>query len=221
MDMEIYKMEYNIRNKTNKLRVIGEDFMKNNKNKGKLIINNKKVPLYDIISFDYKEQTKIKLIISVSIFNKASMFKNCKELKSLSKLSVGNSIDDINYNENNINEDCQSYIGNNNNINFFKDSDLDLDEESSSNSFYNDYSAPKSEIPNEQNKNLNSIIILYFYEKLKYFGSNYTILKEMFYNCESLSSLPDIDLWNINNVIDISCMFYNCKSLLYLPDISN
>ena len=53
------------------------------------------------------------------------------------------------------------------------------------------------------------IIILYFYEKLKYFGSNYTILKEMFYNCESLSSLPDIDLWNINNVIDISCMFYN------------
>ena len=64
MDMEIYKMEYSIRNKTNKLRVIGENFMKNNKNKGKLIINNKKVPLYDIISFDYKEQTKIKLIIS-------------------------------------------------------------------------------------------------------------------------------------------------------------
>ena len=35
----------------------------------------------------------------------------------------------------------------------------------------------------------------------------------MFYNCESLFSIPDISKWNTNNVIDMSNMFHNCKSL--------
>ena len=40
--------------------------------------------------------------------------------------------------------------------------------------------------------------------KLEY---NYVNLKYIFYNCSSLSSLPDISKWNTNNVIDISEMF--------------
>lgn len=42
----------------------------------------------------------------------------------------------------------------------------------------------------------------------------------MFFNCESLSSLPDISNWNTSNVNDMSYMFANCKSLSVLPDIS-
>ena len=42
----------------------------------------------------------------------------------------------------------------------------------------------------------------------------------MFFNCLSLSSLPDISKWNTNNVKDISYMFNNCSSLSSLPDIS-
>jgi len=42
----------------------------------------------------------------------------------------------------------------------------------------------------------------------------------MFYNCNSLLSLPDISKWNINNNTDTSYMFYNCTSLISLPDIS-
>ena len=42
----------------------------------------------------------------------------------------------------------------------------------------------------------------------------------IFHDCESLSSLPDISKWNIQNVNDISYMFSNCKSLSSLPDIS-
>ena len=43
----------------------------------------------------------------------------------------------------------------------------------------------------------------------------------MFYKCSSLSSLPDISNWNISEVTDISFMFYECSSLTSLPDISN
>ena len=42
----------------------------------------------------------------------------------------------------------------------------------------------------------------------------------MFYNCTSLSSLPEISKWNTSNVTNMSYMFYNCTSLSSLPDIS-
>ena len=37
----------------------------------------------------------------------------------------------------------------------------------------------------------------------------------------SLKSLPDISKWNIYKVTDMSYMFYECSSLSSLPDISN
>ena len=42
----------------------------------------------------------------------------------------------------------------------------------------------------------------------------------MFYECESLISLPDISKWNTSKVTDISNMFYECELLISLPDIS-
>ena len=48
--MEIYIMTYKIENDQKKLKLLGEEFVKNNKNKGKLIINNKKVSLKDKIA---------------------------------------------------------------------------------------------------------------------------------------------------------------------------
>ena len=50
--------------------------------------------------------------------------------------------------------------------------------------------------------------------------SNVTEMNSMFYNCKSLSSLSDISNWNTSNVTDMSCMFNNCSSLSSLPDIS-
>ena len=49
---------------------------------------------------------------------------------------------------------------------------------------------------------------------------NYSNLKYLFYKCSSLSSLPDMSKWNINNVIDMSFMFAGCSSLSSLPDFS-
>ena len=45
-------------------------------------------------------------------------------------------------------------------------------------------------------------------------------MSKMFYNCSSLTVLPDISKWSMKNVTDISKMFYNCSSLISLPDIS-
>ena len=50
--------------------------------------------------------------------------------------------------------------------------------------------------------------------------NNVTNINDMFYNCLSLLSLPDISKWNTNNITNMSYMFYNCSSLLSLPDIS-
>ena len=42
----------------------------------------------------------------------------------------------------------------------------------------------------------------------------------MFSGCSSLWILPDISIWNIKNVTDMSSMFSGCSSLSTLPDIS-
>ena len=42
----------------------------------------------------------------------------------------------------------------------------------------------------------------------------------MFYDCDSLISLPDISEWNTINVINMNSMFQYCSSLETLPDIS-
>ena len=45
-------------------------------------------------------------------------------------------------------------------------------------------------------------------------------MSEIFSNCSSLSSLPDISKLNISKVTNMSSMFSYCSSLSSLPDIS-
>ena len=42
-----------------------------------------------------------------------------------------------------------------------------------------------------------------------------TNMSEMFYNCSSLVSLPDISKWNTANVTYMNYMFSGCISLIY------
>ena len=42
----------------------------------------------------------------------------------------------------------------------------------------------------------------------------------MFYECESLISLPDISKWNTSNVNKMEGIFRRCKSLISLPNLS-
>lgn len=39
----------------------------------------------------------------------------------------------------------------------------------------------------------------------------------MFYGCEDLISLPDINKWNLINVIEMNDMFTGCNKSLIIP----
>ena len=43
----------------------------------------------------------------------------------------------------------------------------------------------------------------------------------MFYNCQYLSSLPDISDWDVSKVESFSLMLFNCFSLNEPSDLSN
>jgi len=45
-------------------------------------------------------------------------------------------------------------------------------------------------------------------------------MKCLFYNCSSLTSIPDISKWNPIKVKNIGAMFGYCLSLISLPEIS-
>ena len=55
----------------------------------------------------------------------------------------------------------------------------------------------------------------------KWDTNNVIDMNGIFNGCTSLSSLPGILKWNTNNVTNMSCMFSGCSSLSTLPDISN
>ena len=82
-----------------KLRIIGENFCRNNKNKGKLIINNKKSEIKEFINIENinKEQIKIKMVLIKNLYNKSYMFKDCK---TLLELKINNNLEYIEDNEN-------------------------------------------------------------------------------------------------------------------------
>ena len=219
--------------------------MKNNKNKAKLIINNKKNILKELV--DIKEfasdKIKIKLIFNKGITNISHMFENCSKLIELS----------IYDNKININDEEQEY---HKFIEYYNDSfDYSDDNNNTQNNFYKNLRTDNiysncSQISNgiEIRENNNNSTIMYIQDKLINYKSNYyndinqilnnyislsslldisklnynnfTNLDRIFYNCLSLLSLPDISKWNINNVRNMSEIFYHCSSLLSLPDIS-
>ena len=101
MEVEIYKMtykkymdkksldflfEYLDRESFHKYRhrtlILGKEFVQNNGNKGKLVIDNKKCVLKEFIRNKEIEKDKLKIgiVLSKDIYNKSYMFKNCYDL---------------------------------------------------------------------------------------------------------------------------------------------
>ena len=82
MEMEKYLMLYEIDKDQNALRVLGEEFVRNNRNKGIMIYKNKKYSLKGLFRpFDIKyNKLKIKMLLSKNCYNKSFMFSNCSSL---------------------------------------------------------------------------------------------------------------------------------------------
>jgi len=179
---------YKINPKDSKIRLFGEIFIENNKDKCKYIYEDKEYELesYFILSNYNKDKLEIKLKGINNITNMSYMFYNCSSLLSLPDISKWktNNVTDMNsmfYN-------CSSLLS------LPKISKWNTNNVTDMNSmFYNCSSLTL--LPNISIWNTNNV----------------TDMSSMFYNCSSLLSLPDISIWNANNVTDMSSMFDGCK----------
>lgn len=83
-DVEIDIMKNDFEN--NNIRILGYNFVKNNRNKANLIINNKKYKLSELIKGENftGNVIKIGIILSKYISNFGETFKNCSNLLELS-----------------------------------------------------------------------------------------------------------------------------------------
>ena len=90
--------------KNNNIKILDKNFVKNNSNKAKLIINNKKCNLIESINGGYKEnKIKINIIFSKELIHFSFMFENCIQLK---EILIYNNV--INYDKNLENDDMIS-----------------------------------------------------------------------------------------------------------------
>ena len=193
MEIERFTMIYEAkRNYKDKLRILGDSFVKNNRNKGRLIIKNKKYNLTSFFSIRgiNEDKLKIGLVYNKHIYNKGNIFRNCEELLQCSFHD---------YNENNENldnnlqnetkiEDVVEIKENeeiktiNENYNFEKEDSL-LYKEIWEYSLYSSTDISKIENAFEDESNIS-----FMNHTLNYSPIKYNILRCMFYNCKSLLS---------------------------------
>ena len=197
--MKRFQMKYKVNKIINYnaiLNIIGKTFVKNNRNKGKLIIANKKYYLNEhikLINFKNSE-LKIDILLNNDICYLNSMFKDCHSLFKfankdiLEKQKIDYDIPKIEKNDNELND----------NINKIGEDKGTLYDCLKEKIIYFEY----SEISNkEASSELESIYLEILNSKIN------DKLKEMIYETESFTSL--YDKLNFGNIIDISYMFYN------------
>ena len=182
----------------NKINIFGYDFVKNNKDFCKMIINDNDYELAE--KFDIKDNNnnnilKIKLKRVEKITNFRGMFMNCSSLITLPDFSTWpiNNITDMNHMFSN----CKSLTSIPDISNWTTNDVTDM------NNMFRNCSSLTS-IPDIS----------------KWNTSNVTDMSNMFCYCTSLSSLPDISGWNTEKVSNMSYMFWKCSGLTSLPDIS-
>ena len=182
------------------IKFLGEEFVKNNKNHCKIIINEKEYELFNKIKNKDLKLTdgffEFKLRGINKINNMKRMFSDCR---NISKLIFSSDLDIKNVtNLSNMFSNCKSLT------------ELpDISKWDTSNVI--DMSGIFSEcesliqLPDISKWNMNKV----------------KDMSTMFLKCIKLKELPDISNWKINNVININSIFSGCKNLTKLPDISN
>ena len=192
-----YDFKYLIGNQE-KIKIFGEEFVKNNKDKAKIIFNDKEYELSDLFDInDIKNEDFLELRLKEinTITDLSYMFNECTSLFSIQGESIFNdkNLTNVKY----LFNKCVSL-----------ETLPDLSKMNTSNiedmSFvFNNCSSLKL-LPDISTWNTDKV----------------TNMKNLFCECTSLTTIPDISKWNISNVTDISNMFCKCSSLIYLPDIS-
>ena len=196
-----YKTNENTKEKT---KILGEKFIKRNKNKCKIIYKNKiyelKEYIEDIDIYNHtKDLIKLKLIFVHEIIDMSYMFYNCNYLISLSESKKVDK--NLSY--------FQMYIINMHYMFYGCNSLISLPDISNWNT---------SKVKNMSNifYECNSLISLP--DISKWNTSNVNNMQNMFYKCNSLTTMPDISKWYISKLNNMHNMFNGCNSSIKLPD---
>ena len=196
------KMEIEIKYKINRfkkqIKLFGEKFVENNKNKFTLLINDREQELISVYNYDSSKEPGLKVKIRPkglitdlsymfhqvdsltvapeisewdisSVTNMSYMFYECELLQTLPDFS--------NWDTKNVTD--MSYM------------------------FYRCYKL--TSIPDFSNWNT----------------SNVENMCHMFHDCKSLTNISDMSKWNVSNVKDMNNMFNRCLKLLEIPDIKD
>ena len=194
-------IKYKINEDDKFIKLFGSNFVDNNKNNCKLIINNEEKELceyLDVKSSVNKKETNIfelKLKLINTFTDISFMFSSCKNMIEISNIF---NLDTSNVTKiNNLFFGCTS-------LSFIPDlSDWDT-----------------SNVINMGDLFSGCTLITSLPDISNWDTSNVTNMSYMFSGCELLSFLPDISKWNTYNVNNFSYMFHWCKSLSILPDLS-
>ena len=217
-----------------KIKLFGKEFVQNNKNNCKIVIDNKEHELVEYIdkkdideNINKKKKLTIKLKVINPIINMSHMFgddwnhsfESLSSLPDIYKLDTKN-VTNMSY----LFCRCES-------LSSLPDiSEWDTGKVTDMSLMFHSCnkltSLPDISNWNTQNvKNMN--YMFYSCNKLlslpnisKWNTQNVIDMNSMFYSCQKLSSLPDISEWKTENVKNMKGMFHNCKSLSSLPNIS-
>ena len=226
---DMIKMVYKINKEIDTIRILGENFVTNNKVNVncKLIINGNEYDLIDIIDYKkYKIDKNGELLTiylkGVSYITDARyMFAGCESLESLtaSKWDTGN-VKTMDFMFSNC-ASLKSLLG---------ISKWDTKNVKNMNNMFAGCESLESlpGISKWDTGNVESMECMFFnctsLKSLlgisKWDTKNVKNMKSMFLLCQSLQSLPDISKWNTGNVINMDVMFSSCYALQSLPDIS-
>ena len=194
----ILTLKYLIQKDKCNVILFSKKFIKNNKNKLCIYINNEKFePCYQL------DIRKIKVInnildVKLKILEEIKYLENMFNSSDLMSISGFSGLDNKNINSIwSMFENCKS-------LNYIEDIDY----------------LNTSNIEKFNHIFFNCISLESLPDISKWDTKNATHINHMFHGCKNLKSLPDISKWNTGNVIDMRHLFSGCISLLSIPDIS-
>ena len=195
----IVKIKYHIDPTEKKVRIFGEKFVENNKDKCYMIYKGQKSEITEyFLTKNLKEKTEeleIKLTGLNNVTDISHIFDLCFTLKSLPNFSKINT--DKITNMSGMFKGCS-------NLEILPD----ISKWNTSNVVDMSYLFSKCSSLKK------------FPDISKWNTSNVTNMSYMFDSCTNIEFFPDISKWAFRNVTNVSFMFYNLPKLEYLPDIS-
>ena len=195
-----FQLEYKATNESH-IKLFGSKFVNKEKDKCKIIYNEKLYDLMDYFKLDnnynHNDSIKIELRINNNITVISNMFYQCKELLSISDLLV------VNFNMTDINKSIDENNSNNSSEKSDNSNKIDISE-----NFYND-NLISSQIQKKTNSSVDNDTNELNYLKENIF-TNVTDMSYMFNECSSLISLPNLSKWDNKNITNMSIMLNEC-----------